>query len=87
MGVRCMRKFGKLLWKNLKIQLNFSPICTSIITLLYLPRFLSIEFESNPTVLEKSIVFFLVILLTWATSTFISVILCSIIEFIIDIDE
>ena len=82
-----MRKFGKLLWKNLKIQLNFSPICTSIITLLYLPRFLSIEFESNPTVLEKSIAFFLIVLLTWVTSTFISVVLCSIIEFIIGIDE
>lgn len=82
-----MRRFGKLLWKYFKIQLNFSPTLMSIISLIYLPRFLSIEFESNPTVLEKSIAFFLVILLTWATSTFISIILCSIIDFIIGIDE
>ena len=82
-----MRKFGKLLWKNLKIQLSFSPTYISIIALLYLPRFLRIEFESNPTVLEKSIAFFLIVLLTWVTSTFISVVLCSIIEFIIGIDE
>ena len=82
-----MRKFGKLLWKNLKIQLSFSPTCTSIITLLYLPRFLRIEFESNPTVLEKSIAFFLIVLLTWVTSAFILMILNTIIEFIIDIDE
>ena len=82
-----MRKFGKLLWKHLKIQFAFSPTYISIIALLYLPRFLRIEFESNPTVLEKSIAFFLIVLLTWATSTFISVILCSIIEFIIGIDE
>ena len=82
-----MRKFGKLLWKNLKIQLSFSPTCTSIITLLYLPRFLRIEFESNPTVLEKSIAFFLIVLLTWVTSAFIIMILNTIIEFIIGIDE
>ena len=82
-----MRKFGKLLWKNLKIQLSFSPTCTSIITLLFLPRFLSIEFESNPTVLEKSIAFFLIVLLTWVTSAFIIMILNTIIEFIIGIDE
>ena len=74
-----MRKFGKLLWKNLKIQLNFSPICTSVITLFYLPRFLRIEFESNPTVLEKSIAFFLIVLLTWVTSAFIIMILNTII--------
>ena len=82
-----MRKFGKLLWKNLKIQLSFSPTCTSIITLLYLPRFLRIEFESNPTVLEKSIAFFLIVLLTWITSAFIIMILNTIIDFIIGIDE
>ena len=82
-----MRRFGKLLWKNLKIQLNFSPTCTSIITLLYLPRFLRIEFESNPTVLEKSIAFFLIVLLTWITSAFIIIILNTIIDFIIGIDE
>ena len=87
MGVKCMRKFGKLLWKNLKIQLSFSPTCTSIITLLYLPRFLRIEFESNPTVLEKSIAFFLIVLLTWITSAFIIIILNTIIDFIIGIDE
>ena len=82
-----MRRFGKLLWKNFKIQLNFSPTCTSIITLLYLPRFLRIEFESNPTVLEKSIAFFLIVLLTWVTSAFIIMILNTIIDFIIGIDE
>ena len=82
-----MRRFGKLLWKNLKIQLSFSPTCTSIITLLYLPRFLRIEFESNPTVLEKSIAFFLIVLLTWITSAFIIMILNTIIDFIIGIDE
>ena len=82
-----MRKFGKLLWKNLKIQLGFSPTYISIIVLLYLPRFLRIEFESNPTVLEKSIAFFLIVLLTWITSVFISMILNTIIDFIIGIDE
>ena len=82
-----MRRFGKLLWKNLKIQLSFSPIYISIIALLYLPRFLRIEFESNPTVLEKSIAFFLIVLLTWITSAFIIMILNTIIDFIIGIDE
>ena len=82
-----MRKFGKLLWKHLKIQFAFSPTYISIIALLYLPRFLRIEFESNPTVLEKSIAFFLIVLLTWVTSAFIIMILNTIIEFIIDIDE
>ena len=82
-----MRKFGKLLWKHLKIQFAFSPTYISIIALLYLPRFLRIEFESNPTVLEKSIAFFLIVLLTWVTSAFIIMILNTIIDFIIGIDE
>lgn len=82
-----MRRFGKLLWKNLKIQLSFLPTYISIIALLYLPRFLRIEFESNPTVLEKSIAFFLIVFLTWITSAFIIMILNTIIDFIIGIDE
>ena len=84
MGVECMRRFGKLLWKHLKIQFAFSPILMSIISLIWLPQLLGIEFEANPTVLEKSIVFFLIILIMWSITAFISVILCTIIDLIMD---
>ena len=82
-----MRRFGKLLWKNLKIQLKVSPIVVSFLTLIWLPRLLTIQFENNPTTLQIATAFFLVIMLMYLITIIISIILCAIIDFIMGIDE
>ncbi len=82
-----MRKFGKLLWKHLKLQLKVSPIVVSFLTLIWLPRLLTIQFENNPTTLQIATAFFLVIMLMYLITIIISIILCAIIDFIMGIDE
>ena len=82
-----MRRFGKLLWKNLKLQLKVSPIVVSFLTLIWLPRLLTIQFENNPTTLQIATAFFLVIMLMYLITIIISIILCAIIDFIMGIDE
>ena len=57
-----MKRIGRLLWKHLKLQLKVSPIVVSFLTLIWLPRLLTIQFENNPTTLQIATVFFLVIM-------------------------
>ena len=82
-----MKRIGKLLWKNLKLQLKVSPIVVSFLTLIWLPRLLTIQFENNPTTLQIATAFFLVIMLMYLITIVISIILCAIIDFIMGIDE
>ncbi len=82
-----MKRIGRLLWKNLKLQLKVSPIVVSFLTLIWLPRLLTIQFENNPTTLQIATAFFLVIMLMYLITIVISIILCAIIDFIMGIDE
>ena len=82
-----MRRFGKLLWKHLKLQLKVSPIVVSFLTLIWLPRLLTIQFKNSPTTLQIAIAFFLVIMLMYLITIIISIILCAIIAFIMGIDD
>ena len=82
-----MKRIGRLLWKNLKLQLKVSPIVVSFLTLIWLPRLLTIQFENNPTTLQIATVFFLFIMLMYLITIVISIILCAIIDFIMGIDE
>ena len=87
MGARCMKRIGRLLWKHLKLQLKVSPIVISFLTLIWLPKLLTIQFENNPTTLQIATVFFLVIMLMYLITIAISITLCTIIDFIMGIDE
>ena len=82
-----MKRIGRLLWKHLKLQLKVSPIVISFLTLIWLPRLLTIQFENNPTTLQIATAFFLVIMLMYLITIVISIILCAIIDFIMGIDE
>ena len=82
-----MKRIGRLLWKHLKLQLKVSPIVVSFLTLIWLPKLLTIQFENNPTTLQIATAFFLVIMLMYLITIVISIILCAIIDFIIGIDE
>ena len=82
-----MNKIGRVLWKNIKAQLKISPAIIGIVTLIWLPRLLTIQFENNPTTLQIATAFFLVIMLMYLITIVISIILCAIIDFIIGIDE
>lgn len=82
-----MKRIGRLLWKHLKLQLKVSPIVVSFLTLIWLPRLLTIQFENNPTTLQIATAFFLVIMLMYLITIVISIILCAIIDFIMGIDE
>ena len=82
-----MKRIGRLLWKHLKLQLKVSPIVTSFLTLIWLPKLLTIQFENNPTTLQIATAFFLVIMLMYLITIAISIILCAIIDFIMGIDE
>ena len=82
-----MKRIGRLLWKHLKLQLKVSPIVVSFLTLIWLPKLLTIQFENNPTTLQIATAFFLVIMLMYLITIAISIILCAIIGFIMGIDE
>lgn len=82
-----MKRIGRLLWKHLKLQLKVSPIVVSFLTLIWLPRLLTIQFENNPTTLQIATAFFLVIMLMYLITIVISITLCAIIDFIMGIDE
>ena len=82
-----MKRFGKLFWKHLKLQLKVSPIVVSFLTLIWLPKLLTIQFENNPTTLQIATAFFLVIMLMYLITIAISITLCAIIDFIMGIDE
>lgn len=82
-----MKRIGRLLWKHLKLQLKVSPIVVSFLTLIWLPRLLTIQFENNPTTLQIATAFFLVIMLMYLITIAISIILCAIIDFIMGIDK
>lgn len=78
-----IKKIGRLLWKNLKLQMKVSPIVIGFITLIWLPRLLTIQFENNPTTLQIATAFFLVIMLLYLITLIISIILCTIMDLII----
>lgn len=78
-----IKKTGRLLWKNLKLQIQVSPIVIGFITLIWLPRLLTIQFENNPTTLQIAIAFFLVIMLLYLITLIISIVLCTIMDLII----
>ena len=82
-----MKRIGRLLWKHLKLQLKLSPIVVSFLTLIWLPKLLTIQFENNPTTLQIATAFFLVIMLMYLITIVISITLCAIIDFIMGIDE
>ena len=82
-----MKRIGRLLWKHLNLQLKVSPIVVSFLTLIWLPKLLTIQFENNPTTLQIATAFFLVIMLMYLITIAISIILCAIIDFIMGIDE
>ena len=82
-----MKKIGRLLWKHLKLQLKVSPIVVSFLTLIWLPKLLTIQFENNPTTLQIATAFFLVIMLMYLITIIISIRLCAIIDFIMGLDE
>ena len=82
-----MKRIGRLLWKHLKLQLKVSPIVVSFLTLIWLPKLLTIQFENNPTTLQIATAFFLVIMLMYLITIAISITLCTIIDFIMGIDE
>lgn len=82
-----MKRIGRLLWKHLKLQLKVSPIVVSFLTLIWLPKLLTIQFENNPTTLQIATAFFLVIMLMYLITIAISITLCAIIDFIMGIDE
>lgn len=78
-----IKKIGRLLWKNLKLQIKISPIVIGFITLIWLPRLLTIQFENNPTTLQIATAFFLVIMLLYLIISIISIVLCTIMDLII----
>lgn len=78
-----IKKIGRLLWKNLKSQIKVSPIVIGFITLIWLPRLLTIQFENNPTTLQIATAFFLVIMLLYLITLIISIVLCTIMDLII----
>ena len=82
-----MKRIGRLLWKHLKLQLKVSPIVVSFLTLIWLPKLLTIQFENNPTTLQIATTFFLFIMLMYLITIVISITLCAIIDFIMGIDE
>lgn len=82
-----MKRIGRLLWEHLKLQLKVSPIVVSFLTLIWLPKLLTIQFENNPTTLQIATAFFLVIMLMYLITIAISIILCAIIDFIMGIDK
>lgn len=82
-----MKKIGRVLWKNIKTQLKISPAIIGIVTLIWLPRLLTIQFENNPTTLQIATAFFLVIMIMYLMTLVLSIILCTIIDLIMGIDE
>lgn len=82
-----MKKIGRVLWKNVKIQLKMSPTIVGIVTLIWLPRLLAIQFENNPTTLQIATAFFLVIMIMYLMTLVLSIILCTIIDLIMGVDE
>lgn len=82
-----MNKIGRVLWKNVKAQLKISPAIIGIVTLIWLPRLLTIQFENNPTTLQIAIAFFLVIMIMYLMTLVLSIILCTIIDLIMGTDK
>ena len=82
-----MNKIGRVLWKNIKAQLKISPAIIGIVTLIWLPRLLTIQFENNPTTLQIATAFFLVIMIMYLMTLVLSIILCTIIDLIMGVDE
>ena len=79
-------KNWKIIMETFKVAIKSITLVVSFLTLIWLPKLLTIQFENNPTTLQIATVFFLFIILMYLITIVISIILCAIIDFIMGID-
>ena len=79
-------KNWKIIMETFKVAIKSITLVVSFLTLIWLPKLLTIQFENNPTTLQIATAFFLVIMLMYLITIVISIILCAIIDFIMGID-